>query len=423
MPRPSLIALALVGGVALSPVAARPATFASVPATIAFTRAGNVYLMDSNGMAIRALTHDANPSSTGPAPFYPAYAWSPDGRYLALERDSIGAQASGASGGYSPAFLVLDSLGQVDHAAKVASTTWAMDADQTITTSLTFTPTRARNSLVNLSGITVTTWTSRTDPPPLACDQFSWAASDPAAQLYKSEVSNAGFPRTFQVLTKRHLAVFSDQHECTGTHLHAVDVRTGRGMPLTVAATNDPSAAISLSEGALNAAGALAAVNGDGEVVIIPHLGAPPIVVGVGALPAWSPDGRSVFYVQGDPPRAAQAEVTLHDAQGYVVRIAPAFHAVHIREANADGSDERTLYSAAVFGIGPLQPTSDGRSLVFSEIGSDNALLAQAERNRGIITRAMAKYYPTAGIARLDLGRDTVTTIAQNASDPQVRPE
>src|SRR5437763_17054565 len=60
-------------------------TRAAVPVSrVPVTSSFNVYLMDTNGGGRRAVTTLGTPYTSRHPISYPAYAWSPDGRYLLL---------------------------------------------------------------------------------------------------------------------------------------------------------------------------------------------------------------------------------------------------------------------------------------------------------------------------------------------------
>src|SRR5690349_19176558 len=77
-----LCTLALVvGGLSTNVSVAAPAP-PTLPVLVAFTRAHNVYLMSGAGGRSAAITTRGGVSGIQ----YPAYSWSPDGKYLLLLR-------------------------------------------------------------------------------------------------------------------------------------------------------------------------------------------------------------------------------------------------------------------------------------------------------------------------------------------------
>jgi hypothetical protein len=221
---------------------------------------------------------------------------------------------------------------------------------------------------------------------------------DPTQTLYWEQTGNGGMSWPLQWSMKQRLALgdgmLFDLRAGTARHL-------GRG----------PA---QLSEPALSPSGALAAtvrtcghVECDSRVVLVnPRTGTAARTVAPGEMPAWSPDGRFLYFVQRVPGRVLK----MTDPNGNSVSIAT--YTTILWQADARGTYLQRLAIENAYGTGFLQVTPDGRSLVYSRV--DNAWsLWQHRLSGGRFTDAMLQRYgPKVRIERLDLGRQPVTILA-----------
>jgi hypothetical protein len=400
------LALALVFGslprhaTASPPGAAAPA----VGLRIVYTQHGNVFLLDTASGRTRPLTTQGGQGDFG----YPTYAWSPDGRYLLLVRGHRTTLATD--------LLLLDRTGTVlrtlvsPTSTAVFQPSWAADADLV---AYVATATPAATGLGDIDHL----WS--VDPHGRRAPLWSFLEAvgcgggtpDPSAQLHWRETGSGGVAMTFSWRTAQHLAVYTPTL-CAGS-VDMTDTQTGRTGQLG----QHPSA---WHEGVLAPNGAVVAamVNwGQAPTVVLaaPRLGALGSAVAPGEMPAWSRDGRVLYFVRRTPGPLLHLRDSVgnaFDSQTYTTAV---------WQSRADGSGLRRIAAFDAFGTGPLQLAPDGRSLVFARV--DNSWALWRHRLAGdVVTGALlARYGPRVAVVRLSLD-GTLRTLVEDAGQPAVQP-
>ena len=403
------LALALgAASLAASIAPAGPSRGVAPPAglRVVYTQRDNIFLLDTASGRTRALTTRGGHGDL----VYPWYAWSPDGRYLLLVRGHRQTPATD--------LLLLDANGTLlrtlasPATAAVFRPSWASDADRVAYVAATTPAATGLGTIDHLQGAD-----SRGQQAPLwsffEATGCGGGTPDPSAQLEWGETGFGGLALTFSWLTARHLAVYTPS--LCGGSVAVTDTRTGR----TGLLGQHPAA---WHEGVLAPKGAaIAAMISAGQertvVLAAPQPGALGRAVAPGELPAWSRDGRVLFFVRRTPGpvlRMRDGFGSVADSQTYTTAI---------WQCQADGSRPRRIAAFDAFGTGPLQLAPDGRSLVFARVDNSWALWRHRLAS-GVITSALqARYGPRVSVVRLSLdGTGTVRTLVADAHQPAVQP-
>ncbi len=401
----AFLALTLVFGSLPRQATASPSGAAAPDLRVVYTQHENVFLLDTASGRTLQLTTRGGQGDVD----YPGYAWSPDGRYLLLVRDNRTTLAKDV--------LLLDRTGTVlrtlasTATSSVFQPSWAADSDIVAYVATT------TQAAAGPPGVIDHLWS--VDPSGRRAPLWSFVeamgcgggTSDPSAQLHWRETGFGGVAMTFSWRTAQHLAVYTPTL-CAGT-VDVTDTRTGQTGQLG----RHPS---QWGEGVLAPNGTVvAAVIGGGQdrtvVLAAPRAGALGREVAAGELPAWSPDGRVLYFVRRTPGPLLHLRDSLGnetDSQTYTTEV---------WQSRADGTRPRRIASFDAFGAGPLHVAPDGRSLVFARV--DNSWTLWRHRLAGnIVTDALvARYGPRVAVVRLSLD-GTLRTLVADAGQPALQP-
>ena len=387
---------------------AQPARAGMLPAAtsssgqVVFTRNANVFLMPANGGTTNVVTTRGSTSYDGI--HYPAYAWSPDGKYMLLVRDH---------GGQSFDILLLDQSGTVLRTLVTAAPAfydvlpgWALDADRVAYVAAIIagkTDLQVVVNQVDLTGHSTPLWRYH------ALEGCGGGTPDPSGQLYWREVGYEGVAPTLQWSTRQRLAIYTSA--CIGT-VSVTNLQTGATQPFgsgeVALSSTGQAAAVRYSD----TAGVLVP-----EVVLVdPRTGTIRRTVAPGELPSWSPDGRSLYFVQ----RTRQQQLGWQDELGN--NLGTSIFSSAIWRAGGDGAHPTRLTTQDAYGFGPLSVTPDAKALIFSRIDNSWNLWQHRQAGNRIPTSFLSRYGPTTSVQRLDLATHAVKTLASTAGHPEVQP-
>ncbi len=420
----------MMGGVALCllafTVAGCTATLVSAQADpagaspeVAVTRGFNVYFLPAKGGHLQAVTTRGNGYA---GVYYPWYQWSPDGRYLLLVRAT----------GSSWTILLLNSRGSVLRTLATGPgpadfyPSWALDRDEIVYVAAQHIA-KAQGGLLNdvarldLDGRRTLMWRY------ISHEGCGGGTPDPAMRDYWEEVGFEGRAPTMQWDPVRHLAIYSAS--CTGgLNFTNTETRHTRYQP----ASHRSSPIGPWSEAALSSTGQLAATYAGGSVTGLsaanaggtgtsrlalanPRSGAILRTIGAGELPAWSPDGRTLFFVRRTPGRV----LTTRDTLGNTVALQTYYSAIW--QADSGGTHLRRLTLQNRFAFGPLNVAPGGHALIYSAIDNDWALWRHRQPGGRFSAALLQKYAPAIAVQRLDVGA-APTVVASNAGRPEIQP-
>jgi hypothetical protein len=403
----AFLALALVcGGLPRHATASPPGAAApTVGLRVVYTQHDNVFLLDTASGRTRPLTTQGGHGDV----VYPRYDWSPDGRYLLLVRGHRSTPATD--------LLLLDPTGTVLRTLASPTTTavfqpsWAADADLVAYVATT-TP-----AAPALGGVIDHLWSI--DPRGRRAPLWSFfeavgcggGTSDPSEQLLWRETGFGSVAMTFNWRTTQHLAVYTPTL-CVGS-VDVTDTRTGRTGPLGqhpsawhegVLAPNESVVAAMISAGQARTV-----------VSALPTPGALGRAAAPGELPAWSRDGRTLYFVRRTPGPVLHMRDSLGnetDSQTYTTAV---------WQGRADGSGLRQIASFDAFGTGPLHLAPDGHSLVFARVDNSWALWRHRLAGNVVTPALLARYGPRVAVVRLGIG-GTLRTLVADAGQPAVQP-
>jgi hypothetical protein len=134
-----------------------------------------------------------------------------------------------------------------------------------------------------------------------------------------------------------------------------------------------------------------------------------------GELPAWSRDGRVLYFVRRTPGPLLHMRDRLGneaDSQTYTTAV---------WQGRADGSSLRQIAAFDAFGTGPLHLAPDGRSLVFARVDNSWALWRHRLAGDVVTPALLARYGPRVAVVRLSLD-GTLHTLVADAGQPAVQP-
>lgn len=141
--------------------------------------------------------------------------------------------------------------------------------------------------------------------------------------------------------------------------------------------------------------------------------GTPARIIGAGESPVWSPDGRYLFFQQRIP---AQVLGTSDNSWVHT-----AFR-TSIMRARADGTGLTRLITIDAYTLGPLRPTTDGRSLIFSRIDNPWDLWRHRLPDGTVPYSMVGRYGPKVSIQRFNIARRNLTVLVRGAGRPGVQP-
>jgi hypothetical protein len=288
----------------ISSLASIRVAFTTYTAGDASARRPNVLIMDGAGTTVDTVTTRATipAKPTGSCPYitYPRYSWSPDGRYLLLERWN----------GCRITLLLMDRHGNLLRTLlptmpdSLIPPTWAVDGDV-----IAYGVQQGGDGSSAIGRIEV----RRLDLQGRSTPFFHYSAStfwednapDPSVGLLEQEVGPGEIPTSIQWSIGRQVAVCSDRYAgglaLVNTSSGAVRDRPGWYDP---ALSADGVLAVSTvpDRGSANAAAprlSIVPIPGasSGRIALAdPQSGALVRVLGRGELPAWSPDGRTLYF-------------------------------------------------------------------------------------------------------------------------------
>jgi hypothetical protein len=403
-----MVALGLVAGsVPVSFAASPSSTMPPAAQQLVYRQGWNVYLMDMQTGARRAITTDGR-GYTGI--FYPWYQWSPDGKYLLLVR------ANGALQTAANVDLLLMQAGGAALRTLVSGVvlpdfypSWAQDGNQIIYVSKQVIDNTGvvhnTVSSIDVAGHNTVLW--RYDNR----QGCGGGTPVPAEQLRWTEVGPLGVQRTMQWSMAQHLAVYS---ATCASGLNVTDTVMGRTQRL------DPQG-MAWSGGALSRQGKLAVVSRTGAtgvlqvLVTTPRPGAVYRTVAAGELPAWSPDGQILYFVQ----RTVIGEFAFNNPQ--VGAYAAQVYTSAVWRARTDGSMPALMLAQDAYGLGPLTIQARDASIIYSSVDNMTALAYHLSPNHTYTAPLFQRYGPQVRIQEYVPGSG-VTTLLSGAGNPAVQP-
>lgn len=407
--RPPLILLATLAVLCFSaPSHAAPTMQRNAQSSVqqfAFSQNNNVYLMHATGGERQTVTTRGTVYRTVGGIVYPWYSWSPDGRYLLL----VKWRTTGSTG-------ILFLLNQQETVLRTLATvpapadfwpTWAIDADQIAFVAAQRTD-QAYGGFRNI--------VDRMDIGGHRTHLFNYKShegcgggtGDPAEALYWGETGFGGNRLTMTWSMAQGVAAYTAS--CAGG-VNLTDLRTLRTRNFR-----------SWQEPALSTRGALAVAGASFSpdrpsapsiMIVNPRSGGLVHGVAAGELPAWSPNGKFLYFVHRTPGPILQAsDAYRNHRELHIIRS-------KVDRARADGTHITELYSTDAFGLGTLNVTRDGASLIFSRVDNDWALWRHRQGN--VLPATLGRYAPQVRILRLSIGRGE-SILAMNAGSPVVQP-
>ncbi len=395
---------ALITAICIVPwhVEAKTATPVS-PVLVAFTQNSNVFLINLATRHRTVVTTKGRDNGSGAS--YPWYAWSPDGKYLALLRRNNGPGATAPQN-----LLVLDRSGTVLHTLVGGSGDfypgWAVDTDQVAYISDSgYDHGRAYFDVtaVDMQGRTSHLWRSTNA-------QFCGigeGVSDPAGSLYLRE-SNP--ERSLRWSARSGIAVYASP---CAPGLQVINLPTGK--------TSVFGAARSWRSPALSRTGVLALVGqsaGAGSVPSVQLLrartGAILASVGPGEAPSWSTDGKSLYFEQ----RTVQTTVEIGHG---TATLTSTRYLASICRATSDGSGRSVVVQLSAYYLGGFSQVPGSRVVIFSVVGNDSRLTTLLKPADSLDATSRRLNQPHVNIEQVD-GSGRVTVLVPNAGLPAVQP-
>jgi hypothetical protein len=138
--------------------------------------------------------------------------------------------------------------------------------------------------------------------------------------------------------------------------------------------------------------------------------------LGLGKLPRWSRDGRTLYFVR----RVPGVIYRLRDESGNLLELRSYTSAIW--RAKRDGTGAHRLVVEDAYAFGPLQLTTDGRALVFSRIANIEALWLHRLPGNRVNNALLRRYRPTVSVQRLDLTTGRVQTLVAHGGRAAVQP-
>lgn len=356
---------------------------------------GNVLIMDASGRFLTPVTTRA-----GSGVSYPHYSWSPDGRYLLLVRQHSLGQALLWD------LLLMDSNGDLIRTLVTGAPwsplfppAWAVDGDQIAYVAKKMTAGTITHNAVNRLDIQghfllLFEYDSK--------DFYENSGPPPSDSLFEAETGQAMTAPSAQWSVSRSVVVYGTS---PGPGLAMLNVHNGR---LFVAHQ--------ASEAALSSLGVLALRNAGNVVLVDTATGGVIRTVAPGELPAWSSDGRTLYFERRTPG----TPLLFHAVTGALTSSFPTYTSA-IWRVRADGVGLVRLTSQDAFGFGPLRPLADG-SVICSRVDNSRALWQHQPAGSAAYPPAqLSRYSPGVQIQRLDAS-GTVITLVGHAGRPATQP-
>jgi len=250
----------------------------------------------------------------------------------------------------------------------------------------------------------------------------------PTDQLYWNETGYEGVIDSLVWSMRRHFAAVA--YGCASPVLVA-DTASGRTLPLFTHQWAEPALSVG-SQFAITTGCQIAFTPGQYAraqclSLVDVRTGSLEANLGVGGLPAWSRDGRTLYFVRRTGKQLMHMTGPFYvRANGSVMgsdepRDDLAF-VTSIWMTQANGSHPVRITSLDAFGTGPLQVTRDGRSLIFSLVDNPWNLYHHLLPSGRYTAALLQRYGPHVSIRRLDLVTGRITTIIRDAGRPAVQP-
>jgi len=368
-----------------------------ITGAIAYSQNFNVYQMNALGGNRHALTA----RGTGyRGIYYPAFSYSPDGKYLLLVRSDHG---SGSLLLLNPNGAVLRTLARIPVYTDFVPA-WALDSDRIVYIASEppqRRPARVTVDSVDLVGRKSYLWSYSSAG---LCEDYIF---DPADLLFDEQTGGVGLRPTVQWSVARHLAVYTGS--CGGESVSVANTRSHLSRLLN----------LGWAEAALSPSGRLAVTQvsrGRPQVLLTyPYPGAPVRNVAPGELPLWSRDGKFLYFVNRTPGMILSLRNPARQA------VTSRTYTSAIFRANGNGGHLLRLVSDDAYGFGPLSLTPDNRSLVFSQVDNLWRLWNHRLLNGSYTAAQLRRYGPHVSIQRFISGQ-TALTLALDAGGPAVQP-
>jgi hypothetical protein len=400
----------------------------SLIAYTAYTHGANIYMMDDQGKHVVAVTTRAITTEKS-AVSYPYYAWSPDGMYLLLVRQRWDPQKRWLAND----LLLIDRQGSLVRvlASGMAGAnfmpSWAADSDRIAYQSVQiigakiqccFIPVHHTVLLVDTRGNVSPGWRYTTleygdGGPPGSVNGADWLFQRERYYQGLDQYLHADPPVVWS--DARHLAIFNVGDLFTDYEI--IDMRAS-----TIIAPPDPGGwnwdAVALSSNGQTLA---ASTNGGNIALFDLRTGLAGRVIGRGLLPAWSRDGRTLFFEQRDRRSLSQCNGPgvgwrLIDGHTYTSTpwvIEPEYYTSLWQVDAVRWSKPTRILIEYAHGFGTAQPLSNGPVLVFSGVENGAKFCRQTAVDAGTRVRRYGPrvyiqiYAAGSGLRRLvwDAGR------------------
>jgi len=397
----TLAALVVTAGIAAA-AGLRQGSRDAAAARVAFTQGSSLWMANADGSG-RLMIARGNPSS--PISWY---EWSPDGRYLLVVRSHPNTSSSD--------LLLYDAYGTrlralVRHAPWSGFyASWAANADRVAFVAGTCGRVGVRASGCPASNEAVFSVGVQGNRTFIGSYQSAGGGcggglQDPAANLYRIETD---FGITMPVL-----------HWRTGHALSFLGVMgyvpplpergTGAAFPSDIAVSSGGAVAGTIQRCTSTGCSSYVAL-------LDPATGRALRIIGRGELPAWSPDGKTLYFVR----RTAQRTLMFHDSNNNTVP--SQVYRSEIWRTNASGQQLTKVLTEPAYGFGPLAVTTDGQSVIFSRVDNASRLWQHRLAGNRFDDRLVKAYGPTVSVDGVNVTNGAVTEVVSNAGRPAMQP-
>jgi hypothetical protein len=199
-----------------------------------------------------------------------------------------------------------------------------------------------------------------------------------------------------------------------GNGLNVTDTITGRTQLL------DPKGMF-WTGGALSPQGKLAVMSKttgtdvQHVLVTVPRPGAAYRTVAPGELPAWSPDGQTLYFVQRT--MIGGFAFTSPQTGDYTAQV----YTSAVWRARADGSMPALVLAQDAYGLGPLTIQAGASSIIYSSVDNMTALAYHLLPNHVYSAALLQRYGPQVRIQQYVPGSG-ITTLLSGGGNPAVQP-
>ena len=369
---------------------------------VAYLKNNNVFFIPAAGSSATAVTTRGHSGANGLS--YPWYQWSPSGRYMLLVRQP-------AKGGYD--LLLINRQGDLvrtllrNVGAGSFYPTWAIDADvMAYSLYADTTPNYFVFSAyqVDLHGRSSLLWKAKGGG---GCD-FGTGDEDPALPLYLSESPHLHAGMSWSA-TER-LAVYRTS-PCPGVPLNLTDFLKGTTVYLGDGETVWRNAALS-RDGRFVASIETVTRASVGETIVVAdaQTGSIRTRLGSGTSPVWSSDFRHIYYSEQRVSHVLPFKPDHAQSPSMISTI---------WSVTPSGTERTMLLRQPVYVYGRIQPTPDGRSLIFSSVDNCDVLWQHRLPGDTFDANLLKLYGPHVRIQKLDIG-GALQTLAVDGGTPVV---